>query len=64
MPIRVRLTAFAAVGALLAVVLGGWIFVHQLRDGLHSSVDSSLRSRADALVQTVRDASGGIDFQD
>lgn len=64
MPIRVRLTALAAAGALLAVVLGGWIFVHQLRDGLHSSVDSSLRTRADALVQTVGDARGAIDFQD
>ncbi|MBK5290039.1 MAG: HAMP domain-containing protein [Acidimicrobiia bacterium] len=64
MPIRVRLTAFAAVGALLAVLVGGWIFVHQLRDGLHASVDSSLRTRADALVQTVSDTRGGIDFQD
>jgi signal transduction histidine kinase len=63
-PIRVRLTVLAALGALVAVVLGGWIFVYQLRDGLHSSVDSSLRTRADALVQTVREAQGGIDFQD
>jgi len=63
-PIRVRLTVLAAAGALVAVMLGGWVFVHQLRDGLHSSVDSSLRTRADALVQTVRDAEGGIDFED
>ncbi len=64
MPIRARLSALAAVGALLAVLLGGWVFVDRLRDSLHSSVDSSLRTRADALVQSVHDASGGIDFQD
>ncbi len=64
MPIRRRLAALAAVGALVLSGLGGWVFLHQLRNGLHTSVDSSLRTRADALVQTVRDAQGGIDFQD
>ena len=64
MPIRLRLAALAAIGALVLSGLGGWVFLHHLRDGLHASVDSSLRTRADALVQTVRDAKGGIDFQD
>ncbi|MEP6624459.1 MAG: hypothetical protein ABJC79_08450, partial [Acidimicrobiia bacterium] len=64
MPIRIRLAALAALGALLAVLLGGWVFVHVLRDSLHSSVDASLRTRADGLAQTVRDVTNGIDFQD
>ena len=64
MPIRLRLTLLAAVGALALSVLGGWVFLYQLRNGLHASVDSSLRTRADALVQTVRDAQRGLDFQD
>src|SRR5882672_7190440 len=64
MPIRLRLAALAAIGALVLSGLGGWVFLHHLRDGLHASVDSSLRTRADALVQSVRDAQGGIDFQD
>src|SRR5882672_5477356 len=64
MPIRLRLAALAAIGALVLSGLGGWVFLHQLRDGLHASVDSSLRTRADALVQTVQDARGGIDFRD
>ena len=66
MPIRVRLTLLAALGAIVLTSVGGWVFVHQLRNGLHTSVDSSLRMRADALVQKgAGDAQGGgIDFQD
>ena len=64
MPIRVRLTLLAAVGALLLTAAGGWVFLNQLGAGLHRSVDSSLRTRGDALVQTVHDAKGAIDFQD
>ena len=64
MPLRVRLTGLAVLGALVAVTLGGWIFTVQLRQNLHASVDSALRTRADALVQSVRDAGSAIDFQD
>ncbi|MDX6401626.1 MAG: two-component system, OmpR family, sensor kinase [Gaiellaceae bacterium] len=64
MPVRIRLALFAAIGAVVLTSVGGWVFVHQLRNGLHTSVDSSLRTRADALVQTLGDAQGGIDFQD
>src|SRR5882757_10622566 len=64
MPIRLRLSLAALLGAVALSSVGGWVFLHQLRDGLHASVDSSLRTRADALVQTVQDAQGGIDFQD
>jgi two-component system OmpR family sensor kinase len=64
MPIRLRLAALAAIGALVLSSFGGWVFLHQLRQGLHASADSSLRTRADALVLKVRDAQGGIDFQD
>ena len=63
MPIRVRLSALAAVGALVMSVIGGAVFLRQLRNGLHASVDSSLRSRADQLVQRLPDGNGG-DFQD
>jgi two-component system OmpR family sensor kinase len=64
MPVRVRLTLFAAIGAIVLMSAGGWVFVHQLRHSLHTSVDSSLRTRADALVQTIGDSQGGFNFQD
>jgi signal transduction histidine kinase len=64
MPIRVRLTLLTALGVIVLTLTGGWVFIHQLRSSLHTSVDSALRTRADALAQTVRDANGGIDFQD
>jgi signal transduction histidine kinase len=64
MPIRVRLAALAALGALVLSSLGAVLFVDQLRGHLHTSVDSSLRVRAEALVQNVGDAAGGINFQD
>lgn len=64
MPIRVRLTLLAALGALVLTSVGGWVFLNQLSTGLHQSVDSSLRTRADVLTQSVHDAEGAIDFQD
>src|SRR5882757_5963124 len=56
MPIRLRLTLAALLGAIALSSVGGFVFLHQLRNGLHASVDSSLRTRADALVQNVQDA--------
>ncbi len=64
MPIRLRLALFAALGALCLSSVGGAVFVHQLRNGLHTSVDASLRTRADALVQNLQDTSSGLNFQD
>ncbi len=54
MPIRLRLSLLAALGALALVSVGGWIFVRQLQHGLHDSLDASLRARADAVVETVK----------
>src|SRR6267154_1694182 len=64
MPIRLRLTLAALLGALALSSVGGVVFLHQLRNGLHASVDSSLRTRADALVQKVQDSGTNLDFQD
>jgi two-component system OmpR family sensor kinase len=64
MPIRLRLTLAALIGALALSSIGGWVFLHQLRNGLNASVDSSLRVRADALVQKVQDSGTNLDFQD
>ncbi len=64
MPIRIRLAALATLGALVLSSIGGLVFLHQLRNNLHASVDSSLRTRANTLLQNVHDAQGGIDFQD
>jgi two-component system OmpR family sensor kinase len=64
MPIRLRLTLAALLGAFALSSLGGLVFLHQLRNGLHGSVDSSLRTRADALVQKVQDSAANLDFQD
>jgi hypothetical protein len=64
MPIRLRLTLAALLGAVALSSVGGFVFLHQLRNGLHASVDSSLRTRADALVQKVQDSGTNLDFQD
>jgi signal transduction histidine kinase len=64
MPIRLRLTLAAFLGAVVLSSAGGFVFLHQLRNGLHASVDSSLRTRADALVQKVQDTGTNLDFQD
>ncbi len=64
MTIRVRLTLLAALGAFALSAAGAVVFVHQLRGHLHASVDSTLRVRADALVQGVGDAGSGLNFQD
>jgi len=65
MPIRVRLALLAALGALALSSFGAVLFVDQLRGHLHTSVDSSLRVRADGTsvppgVPTAE--SGGVDL--
>jgi len=64
MPIRIRLAILSSLVTMLVVAGGGYLFVHSLANGLSTSLDTGLSSRAVALTQTVSDASGGIDFQD
>ncbi|GAC1311766.1 MAG: ATP-binding protein [Acidimicrobiales bacterium] len=53
MPIRVRLAALFAVATAAAVVIASVVLVHFLAAGLRSSLDSSLRARADLIAQTL-----------
>lgn len=52
MPIRLRLAALFALATAAAVVVGSIVFVHFLAGGLRSSLDSSLRARADLIAQS------------
>src|ERR1700712_4032816 len=45
MPLRLRLTALFTLASALVVVLGGWLYLHQLRAGLLDATDASLLSR-------------------
>jgi len=51
-PIRLRLAGLFALGTAAAVALASIVFVHFLAAGLRSSLDASLRSRADLIAQT------------
>ena len=53
-----------ALGVIVLTSVGGWVFVHQLRNGLHTSVDSALRIAPTPSPRRCGDAQGGIDFQD
>ena len=64
MPIRIRLAVLSCLVTMVVVAGGGYLFAHSLADGLSTSLDTGLSSRAAVLTQTVSDASGGIDFQD
>ncbi|MCU1459762.1 MAG: Signal transduction histidine kinase [Actinomycetia bacterium] len=64
MPVRVRLVVLFATATLVLVAVGGTVFARSLRHGLVTSLDPALRTRADALSQTVKAATTGIDFQD
>ncbi len=64
MPIRIRLALLFATATLVLVSVSGTVFIRSLNHGLETSLDSGLRSRADTLVQHVKDAQAGIDFQD
>ena len=63
MALRNRLAVLVAVAVTALVVLGGALFLHQLRTGLDASLDAMLRARADVLVQKVG-PDGNTDFQD
>lgn len=58
---RLALVVGAAVAAL--VLAGGAVLLHQLQTGLDTSLDTTLRARADALIQRVG-PDGSTDFQD
>lgn len=53
MPIRLRLAALFAIATAAAVVVASIVLVHFLAAGLRSSIDSSLRARADLIAQTL-----------
>lgn len=63
MPLRVRLALLVAVAVAVLVAGGGLLFVHQLQTGLTTSLDATLRARADALVSRVG-PEAGTEFQD
>ena len=54
MPIRVRLTLLFTLATIVLLAGGGWIYLRQLTNGLLSSLDSSLRTRASTLQVEVR----------
>ena len=63
MPLRARLALVVAVAVTALVAVGGLLLLHQLRTGLDSALDATLRARADAILQRmVKD--GPSDFQD
>jgi signal transduction histidine kinase len=61
--LRTRLALLVAVAVAALVTVGGALFVHQLGTGLDASLDTTLRSRADALVQQAG-PDGSSEFQD
>lgn len=62
-PLRVRLALLVAAAVAVLLTGGGALFLHQLRDGLDSAVDTSLRARADVLTSQLG-SSAGVGFQD
>src|SRR5690349_11732528 len=64
MPLRARLALLALCGAIIVSSVGGAVFVRQLRTSLHASVDTSLRTRANAVVQSVGESGSDLNFQD
>jgi len=62
-PIRARLALLFTGAALLLLSGGGLLFLRQLSHGLNTSLDTTLRSRADALIASVAGLEGP-DFQD
>lgn len=60
MPIRARLTlAFAISMAVVLTAMGAFVYL-RVRDDLDSSIDQSLRSRADDLAALARESDSGL----
>lgn len=54
MPLRIRLALIAAIGLAAVLVGTGFAFMHLLRDNLTATIDTSLWSRRNALLATLR----------
>src|SRR5437016_6781769 len=54
MPIRRRLALAFAASTLVILAVAGFLFLRSFRNGLESSLDTTLRSQASALVGEVR----------
>ena len=59
MPIRIRLAVLFAAGTAAVFIVASIVFVHLLADGLRSSLDSGIQSRADLIAQSLPTASAG-----
>ncbi len=64
MSIRLRLAAMFAIATMIVSIVGGLIFMGSLEADLRASLDTSLRARADELVQAVRESTSGVDFRE
>ena len=64
MRLRLRLALVFAAGTALLAVLGGAIFLQQLRSSLDDALDTALRARADTVLQALPDGGDGANFQD
>lgn len=61
MPIRVRLVLFFTVASMLAMTLGGWYFVVQLRSGLVHSLDTNIATQWSLTAQNIASQEGSQD---
>ncbi len=61
MPIRVRLVLFFTIGSMLAMALGGWYFVVQLRSGLVYSLDANIATQWSLDAQSIAGQEGSQD---
>src|SRR5262245_39801101 len=53
MPIRARLTAIFALGALLLCLAGGYVFLRELGESLTAALDARLQQRAAAVASVI-----------
>jgi heavy metal sensor kinase len=60
MPIRVRLAVLFALATLALMGAGGYVFVTSLEKELETTLDTSLRTRAQALVQRAKDPQSNL----
>ena len=58
MPLRIRLTAFFTLAAVLVVVLGGWLYQRQLSEGLQDATDASTLGRVVQLQASIDTLAG------
>ncbi|MGI8577208.1 MAG: sensor histidine kinase [Nocardioidaceae bacterium] len=63
MSLRSRLAVLVMLAVAVLVAVGGVLFLNQLQRGLDASLDTTLRARAEAIVQRIG-PDGNSDFQD